>query len=166
MESYNWKDSLHIERWPVNSPHKWPLKRMMSSCQDRWLPLGYILNKRLNKQSWGWWFETPSCSLWRHCNGIYRTLGQHFFLYARFFWPINGAELSLANRQFHKSQKAPVLYPQCFIHNRNVHISVLNEALWDMEKVHSWICEIGQLYQTPCKKFVTCRRKTHTGHGN
>ena len=28
------------------------------------------LNKRLNKQSWGWWFETPSRSLWRHCNDI------------------------------------------------------------------------------------------------
>ena len=27
------------------------------------------LNKRLSKQSWGWWFETPSGSLWRHCNG-------------------------------------------------------------------------------------------------
>ena len=26
------------------------------------------LNKRLNKQQWGWWFETPSWSLWRHCN--------------------------------------------------------------------------------------------------
>ena len=26
------------------------------------------LNKRLNKQSWGWWFETLSCSLWRHSN--------------------------------------------------------------------------------------------------
>ena len=26
------------------------------------------LNKRLSKQWWGWWFETPSCSLWRHCN--------------------------------------------------------------------------------------------------
>ena len=25
-------------------------------------------HKRLSKQSWGWWFETPSCSLWRHCN--------------------------------------------------------------------------------------------------
>ena len=24
------------------------------------------LNKRLSKQSWGWWFETPSRSLWRH----------------------------------------------------------------------------------------------------
>ena len=27
------------------------------------------LNKRLSKQSWGWWFEMPSLSLWRHCNG-------------------------------------------------------------------------------------------------
>ena len=26
------------------------------------------LNKRLNKQSWGWWFETLSCPFWRHCN--------------------------------------------------------------------------------------------------
>ena len=26
------------------------------------------LNKRLSKQSWGWWFETPSRPLWRHCN--------------------------------------------------------------------------------------------------
>ena len=27
-------------------------------------------NKRLCKQSWGWWFETPSCPLWRHRNGM------------------------------------------------------------------------------------------------
>ena len=26
------------------------------------------LNKRLSKQSWGWWFETLSLTLWRHCN--------------------------------------------------------------------------------------------------
>ena len=26
------------------------------------------LNKRLSKQSWGWWFETSSCPLWRHLN--------------------------------------------------------------------------------------------------
>ena len=24
--------------------------------------------KRLSKQPWGWWFETPSWSLWRQCN--------------------------------------------------------------------------------------------------
>ena len=27
------------------------------------------LNRRLCKQSRGWWFETPSHPLWRHCNG-------------------------------------------------------------------------------------------------
>ena len=26
------------------------------------------LNKRLSKQLQGWWFETLSCPLWRHCN--------------------------------------------------------------------------------------------------
>ena len=26
------------------------------------------LNEQLSKQSWGWWFETPLCSLWRQCN--------------------------------------------------------------------------------------------------
>ena len=31
------------------------------------------LNKRLSKQSWGWWFETPSRSLWRHCNEMSKT---------------------------------------------------------------------------------------------
>ena len=24
--------------------------------------------KRFSEQSWGWWFETQSCPLWRHCN--------------------------------------------------------------------------------------------------
>ena len=38
------------------------------------------------------------------------------------------------------------LIPQCSIQNRNVHISDLNGALWDMEQVHSGICELGQLY--------------------
>ena len=28
------------------------------------------LNKRLSKQSWTWWFETPSRLSWRHCNVI------------------------------------------------------------------------------------------------
>ena len=27
-------------------------------------------NKRLSKQWWGWWFETQSCPLWRHCNDL------------------------------------------------------------------------------------------------
>ena len=29
---------------------------------------GLCLNKRLSKQSYGWWFDTPLRPLWRHCN--------------------------------------------------------------------------------------------------
>ena len=38
------------------------------------------LNKRLRKQSWGWWFETLSPPLWRHCNvnGKPRKISRHF----------------------------------------------------------------------------------------
>ena len=35
--------------------------------------------------------------------------------------------------------------PKCTNQNRNVHISVLNGALWDMGEVHCGICELGQL---------------------
>ena len=33
-----------------------------------WCFFDLRLNKRLSKQLWGWWFETQSRSLWRHCN--------------------------------------------------------------------------------------------------
>ena len=32
------------------------------------------LNKRLSKHWWGWWFETPSWSLWRQCNDMGKCL--------------------------------------------------------------------------------------------
>ena len=58
-----WPFVRGIHRGPVNSPHKWPVTRSFGVFFD------LRLNKRLNKQSWGWWFETPSRSLWRHRNG-------------------------------------------------------------------------------------------------
>ena len=32
------------------------------------------LNKRLSKRSWGWWFDTQSCPLWRHCNSRFEEI--------------------------------------------------------------------------------------------
>ena len=45
---------------------EFPSQRPVRRSFDDFFDLG--LNKRLSKQSWGWWFETPSCSLWRHRN--------------------------------------------------------------------------------------------------
>ena len=47
--------------------------------------------------------------------------------------------------------------PQYSIQNRHVHMSVLNGVLWDMEQVHSGICEIGQLWaEKPFCKMCFC----------
>ena len=52
-----------------NSPvtGDFPSQRQVTRSFDVFLELR--LNKRLSKQWWGWWFETPLLSLWRHCNG-------------------------------------------------------------------------------------------------
>ena len=47
-------------------PGEFPAQRPMTRSFDTFFDLR--LNKRLSKQSWGWWFETPSRSLWRHRN--------------------------------------------------------------------------------------------------
>ena len=51
-----------------NSPvtGEFPTQRPVTRSFDVFFDLR--LNKQLSKQSWGWWFETPSRSLWRHCN--------------------------------------------------------------------------------------------------
>ena len=51
-------------RSPVNPPHRGHSREALM------FSLICALNKRLSKQSWGWWFETPSGALLRHCNEI------------------------------------------------------------------------------------------------
>ena len=44
--------------------HRWIPRTKASEAELWW----FLLNKRLSKQWWGWWLETPSRPLWRHCN--------------------------------------------------------------------------------------------------
>ena len=52
----------------VTGPGEFPTQRPVTPSFDVFFDLR--LNKRLSKQPWGWWFETPSWSLWRHCNEL------------------------------------------------------------------------------------------------
>ena len=49
-------------------PGEFPTQRPVTRSFDAYFDLR--LNKRLSKQSWGWWFETLSRSLWRHRNDL------------------------------------------------------------------------------------------------
>ena len=52
--------------------HGW-IPRTMASDASFDVFFDLRLNKWLSKQSWGWWFKTPSRPLWRHCNGSIRS---------------------------------------------------------------------------------------------
>ena len=53
------------------------------------------LNKRLSKQSWFRWFETPLRSLWRHCNEHYT----HFSGVTWASWPLKSPATILCVQQ-------------------------------------------------------------------
>ena len=42
-----------------------------ASDAELWCFFDLRPNKRLSQQSWGWWLETPSSPLRRHCNGYH-----------------------------------------------------------------------------------------------
>ena len=64
METFSALRAPRVGNSPVTGefPTRSPVKRSF----DVFFHLR--LNKRLSIQSWGWWFETTSRSLWRHCN--------------------------------------------------------------------------------------------------
>ena len=65
-----WTFSAILAIWAGNSTvtGEFPTQRPVTRSFDVFFHLR--LNKRPNKQSWGWWFETLSRPLWRHGNGI------------------------------------------------------------------------------------------------
>ena len=66
METFSALLAICAGNSPV--PGEFPTKRPVTRSFDVLLDLR--LNKRLSKQSWGWWFETLSRPLWRHRNEV------------------------------------------------------------------------------------------------
>ena len=66
METFSAFRALYTGNSPVTG--EFPAQRPVTRSFDIFFDLR--LNKPLSEQSWGWWFGTPSRSLWRHCNEI------------------------------------------------------------------------------------------------
>ena len=76
-----WPFVRGIHQSPVDSPHKGKWRRALMFSFD------LRLSKRLSEQSWCWWFETPSRSLWRHGNVL--------ILRYMLFWYFKSGSISL-----------------------------------------------------------------------
>ena len=60
-------------------PSEFPTQRPVTRSFNIFFDLR--LNKRLSEQPWGWWFETPSWSLWRQCNNITKFMRMQLILH-------------------------------------------------------------------------------------
>ena len=67
---------LYFVRGNPRGGRRWisPSQRPVTRSFEVFLDL--LLNKQLGKQSIRRWFETPSCSLWRHCKDTFLSLFQ------------------------------------------------------------------------------------------
>ena len=64
METFSTLLAICAGNSPV--PGEFPAQRPVTLSFDVFFDLR--LNSRLSEQCWGWWFETLSRRLWRHCN--------------------------------------------------------------------------------------------------
>ena len=71
METFSALLAICAGNSPV--PGEFPTQRPVTRSFDVYFDLRP--NKWLSKQSWGWWFETLSCSLWRHRNDLSNVRG-------------------------------------------------------------------------------------------
>ena len=62
MKTFSALLALSARNSPVNG--ECPSQRLVTRSFDVFFDLR--LARRLSNQWWGWWFETPSCPLWRH----------------------------------------------------------------------------------------------------
>ena len=113
---------------------EFPSQRPMTRGFDVFFNLR--LNKRLSKQSWGWWFEMSSPSLWRHCNAI--------------------DILLILQEHFSSFLIVPCRYsPDFFYHNTFTYTT----PWWDGYKFQVINCKIVKLQPKPLKverKLIVC----------
>ena len=104
METFSALLAICAGNSPV--PGEFPAQRPVTWSFDVFFDL--CPNKRLSKQCWGWWFETPSCSLWRHCNEQWALLTCdsvsfvtvcHRFIYPLPWWLPSKSDIKMAERK-------------------------------------------------------------------
>ena len=119
METFSALLPICAENSPV--PGEFPAQRPVTRSFDVFFDLR--MNKRLSKQPWGWWFETPAWTLWRHRNEP-RFLTQH-----NSPWPIRHYS---CGKQLHKHPMS--VCPSVYLSVHHTSPEIVNQIRWNLQK--------------------------------
>ena len=132
-----------------NSPvsGEFPTQRPVTRSFDVFFDLR--LNKRLSKQSWGWWFELLSLPFWRLCNDIFE-IRSYFLTYSacsKPMWSRTEAANNLKKKTYWRNitDEMPLdfRYEKLF-HCISLHVLRMQYLyhtlilLYDMKSLHTW----------------------------
>ena len=141
------------------------------------------LNKWLSKQSWGWWFETSSHPLWRHCDisitfywllfwvfsieialgWMSQDLGEGksawFQAITCRWWTINQNNVDAGHRKTWTSVLEFICYWQRLAENHIINIWLMCVAPRLIQMQVTWQKEISGGF-TIFQSILSCRRKT------
>ena len=117
-------------------PGEFPAQRPVTRSFDVFFDLR--LNKRLSKQSWVWWFETPSRPIWRHRNGALFCLGfiTRSPLYQHNWTPIPAWISNRMDKWFHPTFPNGCNYPSW---DQSQSMSVKGPLVLGIREIHSFI---------------------------
>ena len=116
-----------------NSPvtGEFPAQRPMTRSFDVFFYLR--LEKRLSKQSWDWWFDMPSRSLWRHCNGFRQEQEGPDWWYLNIFF------IKCTIDIFHRHRTCLFAKTVQMVHYRDVIISAMASQITSVSIVYSTV---------------------------
>ena len=134
METFSALLAICAGNSPVTS--EFPTQRQVTRSFDVFFDLR--LNKRLSKQSWGWWFETLSSLLWRHCNGL-----EKLFFLQNFFRQIQAQTVKICMALFSSYGNKGLIYTMIAAHR----VYLFTEAILLQAK----LCNVYRVY---CLNYI------------
>ena len=97
LDNNNFPRLDHMTSFPWWRHQMETFSALLAKCFDVFFDL--CLNKRLRKQSWGWWFQTLSLILWCHwnANGWHFPTTSHNTLGVNSLWPSDATDTLAIN---------------------------------------------------------------------
>ena len=129
-------------------PGEFPTQRPVRLNFDVFVDLR--LNKRLRKQRRGWWFETPSCPLWRHCNEnsfLYQSIFFYVWIRSDMIWQNTTSVQTLSHPFQRVAHRFMVKHKKCTC--LNAHYIPFDTFCWHFQETpQTWVISIYKLTRT------------------
>ena len=169
IETFSALLAICAENSPV--PAESPTQRPVTRSFDVFFDLHP--NKRLSKQRWGWWFETPLCPLWRHRHGANCVHMQSVYIYVFrctvCYW--------LIDRTAYRYEKKPEtrtleeVYSETTSYNLNQWCNIVDSTLrnkrhWNINRISNILIQENAFECVVCEMATILSRPQCVKQGN